>query len=204
MDVHRKGFFVVYLTTVEVAIESQYAWRTLLATKLASGSTSNCSHSSWILARTHHSFLYEIMAVATGPVGPVSTGPLFVWNHLIAGFARTQSICYLVVADTCWSSLWWQRRSLYRRSPKSPIIARQGLHFPNDRSWNQNECCALRRVIGSIAGRFCTMTKFKMLCFATRIFSVSCFVSGASPQTWSYRILVISAVLLRVTVRHYT
>ena len=50
MDVHRiKGIFVVY-----EELESQYAWRTLSATNLVSGSSSNSFHSSYILARTHH------------------------------------------------------------------------------------------------------------------------------------------------------
>ena len=113
------------------------------------------------------------------------------------------SICYLGIADTCWSLLWWQRRSLYRHSPMSPIIPRQGLHFPNDRSGNQDRCCVLRRVIASVAGRFCTTTKVKMLCLATRILSVSCFVPGVFPCTWSSPILVIFAVLPRVTARSY-
>ena len=42
------------------------------------------------------------------------------------------------MAGTCWISLWWQRRNLYRRSPMRPIIPRQGLHFSNDRLGYQN------------------------------------------------------------------
>ena len=42
-------------------------------------------------------------------------------THLIACFACLQSICYLGMADTCGSSLWWQQRSLYRCSPMSSI-----------------------------------------------------------------------------------
>ena len=40
--------------------------------------------------------------------------------------------------------------------------------------------------------------------FCHTIFSVSCFVSAVPPHSWSSWILVIFAVLSRVTVRHYT
>ena len=86
----------------------------------------------------------------------------------------------------------------------SPIIPRQGLHFPNDRSENRNRCYALRRVIGSVAARLCDTTMVKMLCFPIQIFSVSCFVSGVTPRNWSSRNLVIFAVLSRATEHWYT
>ena len=46
--------------------------------------------------------------------------------YLIACFALMQSICYLDVADNCWSSLWWQRTSLFRRYLMISIIPGQG------------------------------------------------------------------------------
>ena len=86
----------------------------------------------------------------------------------------------------------------------SAIIPRQGMHSPNDHSANQHRCFALRRVNGSVAGRysFCTTTKVKTLCFAARILSVSCFVAGVPPRHWFSRIIVF-ALLLRVTKHCY-
>ena len=130
---------------------------------------------------------------------------LITTTHLIACFVRTQSICYLGVADKYWSSLWWQRRSLYWCFQTGTVIPRQGLDFPNAHSGNQNRCYALHRVIGSVAGRFCTMTKIKMLCLLVEFsaLAVSCleFLNALDlPESSSD----IFAVLSRVTVRGYT
>ena len=89
-------------------------------------------------------------------------------------FKCMQSICSLGHAGTCWRSLWWKWMSFCQCSPISPIIPREDLHYSNNCSGNQNRWCALHRVIGLVAGHFCTTVKVKMLCFAALIFSVSC------------------------------
>ena len=86
--------------------------------------------------------------------------------------------------------------SMISDEPHNP---KTGKHFLSNRSGNENQCCSLLRVIGSVAGHFCTTTKVKVLCFATRNFAVSYLVSGVPPCTWYSRILVIFAVLLHVT-----
>ena len=47
-------------------------------------------------------------------------------NHTLNCLFRPHAVNFLPRRCTCWSSLWWQRKSLYRRSPMSPIIPRQG------------------------------------------------------------------------------
>ena len=103
--------------------------------------------------------------------------------HLIAGFALTQSICYLDVID-----MWLKFALMETKEPiptlsDEPHIPKAGKHFANYHSGNENQCCALLRVIGSVAGHFCTTTKVKMLYFATRKFGVSYFVLGVLPHT---------------------
>ena len=62
-----------------------------------------------------------------------------------------------------------------------PHISKAGKYFLNNHSGNENRCCSLLRVIGSVAGHFYTTTKDKMLCFATQNFGDSYFVSGVPP-----------------------
>ena len=89
-----------------------------------------------------------------------------------------------------WSSLWLQRRSLYRCSQMSTVIPRQSLHFPNDRLGNRNRCYALHSHWFS-NWPFLHYDERQDVVFARRFFSVSCFVSRIPPNTWSSGILVI-------------
>ena len=126
-----------------------------------------------------------------GPVGPVSTGPLFggkgmniQYNHALNCLFRVYAIHLLprrgrrvltfalVAAKEPLPTLF-----------KGPIIPRHaGFAFP-ERSFGESKPVLCSAQSHWFTGRFCTTTKVKMFCFATQIFSVSCFVSGVPPCT---------------------
>ena len=99
-------------------------------------------------------------------------------THLIACFVCMQSICYLGVADMCievrfddsegvsTDAFWWALSSKCKVSISQTIV----------REIKTSVACALRKVIGSIAGHFHTTTKVKMLCLPNEFsaLAVSC------------------------------
>ena len=63
-----------------------------------------------------------------------------------------------------------------------PHHPRTGFASPKRSFGKSKLVLCFAQVIGSVAGRFCTTKKVKMLYFAT-IFSVSCFVSAVPPHS---------------------
>ena len=145
--------------TVFLQVEAQVSIPFAILTRRLTKATLKCHH----------------MAVATSPVGPVSTGPLFrrkvmniQHNHALNCLFRAHTSNLLPACSRhVFKFALMAVKELYQRSLLSPIILRKTLHYPTNRSGNQNRCCALPRVIGSVAGCFCTTTKVKMSCFTT-------------------------------------
>ena len=113
------------------------------------------------------------------------------------------------MADTFWSSLWWQQRSIYRRSSIiSPIIPRQ-VSIYQAIVWELKTGVVHNMpyvwVIGSVGSSFSTTMKVKTLYLPQDFSGLAIyFVSRVPTRTWSSRNqLVIFAVLSLVTVRCY-